>query len=463
MKEINQNSTSNTEKYSEKTNPNINNYVNNIRKGKSNTKIMVFILIPIIIFIAIAIGISIYILKYKNRETKLERMENLNELSNISASYYVSKNEEFLVFNPDKINLTKSEYSIKLENQTKLRLLTNIELKDGKMLSSFEGIITLSIGIIKELNSLNGLFSGCTKLKDIDLSDLNTFKVTNYDSIFEGCSSLETINFPKNKSQNIYSMNNMFGGCQNIKEVNLSSFNISKTTSMANIFSGCYNLQNIDISSFNNIKIDFFNGINSGVNILTNKDLANEIRNNLKTVNIEINIILNELIQQNLCKIGEESKCKKCGGLFKFLCTECYEGFYLYTDYLLKTTCRSCEIENCNKCFNLFNNIICSSCKEGYKLVNNKCIPKDKEIVKECEKGENEKCLSCNNEKGKEDQCLKCNQGYYLPSNQNNKTVCKKCEIDKCIDCHGILNSNDIICNNFLMTLYAIIVKKAIN
>ncbi len=436
MKSLPEKTPSNTELYNEQTNQNLNDIETDFISSKTKK-----ILVIIIFIIIIIVNVIILILKF---EKKISEDEKFIIFNNISASYIVSKNEEFMVFNPKKLNLSNSEYFVKIKNQTKLRLLKNIELNDGKMISPLEGILNLTIVILKEIDNLNGLFSGCSKLKNIDLSNLNSFKVTNYDSFFEGCSSLETINFPINKSNIVYSMNNMFEGCENLKNVNLSSFNISNTVSMNNIFSRCNNIKNIDISTFNYIKEEFFNGINSDINILTNNFLASEIKN-IKPINIHINTFLNENIQQNLCKIGEESKCKICGDFFNFLCTECYDGFYLYINNFLGIICKKCEIENCNKCYSTFNDVICSSCNEGYQLVLNECIS-NIEITKKCEIGENEKCLSCNNEKGKEDECLNCNEGYYLPKSQNNQTFCKKCEIDKCINCEENLNK-EIICN----------------
>ena len=446
MQEINANSLSKRENTLEK--PPENNIKAEKNVGKRSC-IIKTILISITAIIIIAIVIVVVILTTKKKGKKVDKSENLNlsEFKNITASYKVSKNEEILVFNPEKIGLSSSDYIIKEENQKRLRYLSLIDLNEGKMLSAFDGILNLTIEIKKEITSLKGLFSGCKALKDIDLSALNINAISNYDSLFEGCSSLETVNFPKNSTEKIMSMNNMFVGCESIKEVNLTSFSISKNTEMNNIFSGCNNLQNIDISSFNYITKEFFNGMNSGVNILSNKDLSDTIRNEIKALNIQVNIIINGFIKQNLCKISEETKCKKCGVILQFLCVECQDGYYLYTDNSLISSCYSCQIDNCKKCFTLFGNIICSVCDEGYNLINNKCIPKDQNIVKECEKGDNEKCLSCNNVKGKEEQCLECNSGYYLPNNSNEKKVCKKCEIDKCLKCSENSNSNEITCN----------------
>ncbi len=429
---------------------NINQNLNN--NGKKN---IIQILLLVAICILIIVGVAfIIILLLKNRSKK-EEDENLSESSdlkhdefgNIYASYFVKKNEEFMVFNPEKIDLSSNDYYIKLENQTRLRLMTNIELNEGKMISSFEGILTLTIGIKKKLNNLKELFSGCNKLKIVDLSELNTFNINNYDSLFKGCSSLEKINFPKNNSENILSMNNMFDGCINLKEVSLTSFKISEATSMSNIFNGCLNLQNIDISNFNFISPDFFNGINYGANLLINNFLSESLKYVFNLLQTEINFYINEFSQQNLCHVGETSKCSKCGEILKFLCMECYDGYYLYIDKLLSGSCKSCQIENCKKCNNILGEILCSSCNEGYYLNENKCIPNNQIMKKECEKGENEKCLSCNNEEGKNDQCLACNIGYYLSINATNKTFCSKCEIDNCVNCYENSNSNDILCD----------------
>ena len=445
MEEINSSSHSNRSKTLEKPNENDVNTRKNIEKRNSFIKIFL-ISITFLIIIAFVIIIVVLACRNKGKKGNMSEDTNLSEFKNITASYKVSKNEEIIVFNPEKIGLSSSEYLIKIGNKKRLRYLSLFELNEGKILSAIDGILNLTISIKKELSSLNGLFSGCRALKSIDLSDLNINTINNYDSLFKGCSSLETVNFPKNNSENVMSMNNMFDGCENIKEVNLTYFNISEETQMSNIFSGCNNLQNIDISSFNYITKEFFNGINSGVNILSNKYLSDSIRKEINILNLQINIFINDFIQQNLCKISEETKCKKCGSIFQFLCTECEEGYYLYTDHFLSTSCKSCQIDNCNKCYNFFGNVICSACNEGFNLIFNRCIPKDQNIVKECEKGDNEKCFSCNNEKGKEDQCLECNSGYYLPNNQNEKKFCKKCDIVRCTECFDNSNSNEVEC-----------------
>ena len=202
MQETNTNSLSNREKTVEK--PTENNISTEKKVGKRNCIIKI-ILISITALIIIALVIAVVLLATKNKEKKVDKSEtvNLSEFKNISASYKVSKNEEILVFNPEKIGLSSSEYYIKEDIQKRLRYLSLIELNEGKMLSSIDGILNLTIGIKKEITSLNGLFSGCEALKSVDLSGLNVNTISNYDSLFEGCSSLETVNFPKKKARTL--------------------------------------------------------------------------------------------------------------------------------------------------------------------------------------------------------------------------------------------------------------------
>jgi len=62
-------------------------------------------------------------------------------------------------------------------------------------------------------------------------------------------------------------------------------------------------------------------------------------------------------------------------------------------------------------------------------LKENKCI------LPNCTIGENEKCHNCNFQK--ENECLSCNIGYYLPTNNKNKSICTKCKIEGCEICNS--------------------------
>ena len=60
---------------------------------------------------------------------------------------------------------------------------------------------------------MSALFSGCSSLKELNLNNFNTNKVTNMGSIFSGCSSLKELNLNNFNTNKIKDMSHMFNGC----------------------------------------------------------------------------------------------------------------------------------------------------------------------------------------------------------------------------------------------------------
>ena len=52
-------------------------------------------------------------------------------------------------------------------------------------------------------------------------------------SMFSGCSSLKEINLSKFNTNNVSDLGNMFWGCSSLKELILSNFNTNKVTYIA--------------------------------------------------------------------------------------------------------------------------------------------------------------------------------------------------------------------------------------
>ena len=138
------------------------------------------------------------------------------------------------------------------------------------------------------------------------------------------------------------------------------------------------------------------------------------------------------------------SRCLECNEEPDKLheCKKCKDGMYLPTDYD-NTYCYYCPYP-CKSCEGTSYNPTCLSCLDGYELSGGRCL-------KNCTKGKNEKCKSCNLEPGKIDRCLDCNEGYYLPDDDyydyyynyyyynfynNYKGKCSRCSAN-CKKCNG--------------------------
>jgi len=65
------------------------------------------------------------------------------------------------------------------------------------------------------------MFSGCSSLKNLDLSNFNTQNATNMSFIFSGCSSLNNLNISNFNTQNVTNMDGMFDGCSSLKMDNV--------------------------------------------------------------------------------------------------------------------------------------------------------------------------------------------------------------------------------------------------
>jgi surface protein len=153
---------------------------------------------------------------------------------------------------------------------------------------------------IQEGNKLEIYFSSITNLQNffdvskdpnvkniisIDLSNLDTSLVKNFDYMFSGCSSLESIDFTNFNTSLAESMVSMFAGCDSLQSINLSNFDTSGVTSMNNMFSGCKSLENIDLSPFNTSSVKEMNSMFEGCSKLQFFDLSHFDTSNLTKIN----------------------------------------------------------------------------------------------------------------------------------------------------------------------------------
>ena len=99
------------------------------------------------------------------------------------------------------------------------------------------------------------LFSGFTSLETLDLTYLDTSKVTNMERMFEGCSNLTSIDVSNFDTSKVIDMRGMFNKCSNLKSLDLSNFDTSNVTTMAGMFQLCSSLTELDLSNFDTSKV----------------------------------------------------------------------------------------------------------------------------------------------------------------------------------------------------------------
>ena len=93
-------------------------------------------------------------------------------------------------------------------------------------------------------------FYGCTNLSSVTgFKYLNTVNTSDFDSMFSGCSGLYTLDLTDLKTPNASYLNRMFEGCSNLRKLNVSSFSTKWVTTTSYMFSGCTNLT--ELTGFN--------------------------------------------------------------------------------------------------------------------------------------------------------------------------------------------------------------------
>ena len=112
-----------------------------------------------------------------------------------------------------------------------------------------------------KVTNMANMFSGCSNLTELDVSNLDTSKVTNMSNMFSGYSKLtglDASNFDTNKVTN---MEYMFYNDSNLAELNVSNFDTSNVTTMLNMFYYCKNLIELDLTSFNTTSVTDMGGM----------------------------------------------------------------------------------------------------------------------------------------------------------------------------------------------------------
>ena len=122
----------------------------------------------------------------------------------------------------------------------------------GDMFSGFGRIKNLDLTLLDTsmVNYMNNMFRDCHDLETLDLSSFDTSNVTNMEYMFSGCSYLDgPLDLSNFDTSNVTNMKEMFYGCYDLETLDLSSFDTSNVTDMERMFYGCSSLRTIMASN----------------------------------------------------------------------------------------------------------------------------------------------------------------------------------------------------------------------
>ena len=118
----------------------------------------------------------------------------------------------------------------------------------GKNLTEIRG---LNLVNTSNVTNMDHMFSSCSSLTSLDLSNFDTLNVTSMSYMFKSCSKLTSLNLSSWDTSKVIDMGSMFNACTGLTSLDVSGWDTSSVTSMKSMFTGCSSLTSLDLSNFN--------------------------------------------------------------------------------------------------------------------------------------------------------------------------------------------------------------------
>ena len=136
------------------------------------------------------------------------------------------------------------------------------------------------------VTNLSHAFSNCTELQSVTLGDnWNTAKTTNMSEMFRNCGSLEELDAAALETNALTNMSHMFDGCASIDTLDVSKWNVAAVTDMSYAFNGCASVKSLDFTGWNTDKVtaDYWTDFARGCTSLTEITLGPNFGNKAPT------------------------------------------------------------------------------------------------------------------------------------------------------------------------------------
>ena len=143
-----------------------------------------------------------------------------------------------IVFDKSFSTYTPTSLSSFFENLTELETITGLEYLNTE-----------------KVTDMSDMFSNCSALTSLDVTNFNTEKVTNMSYMFYSCSKLTSLDVSKFNTMNVTNMSSMFSSCNTLTSLDVRNFNTEKVTNMSYMFYSCSSLTSLDVTHFNTANV----------------------------------------------------------------------------------------------------------------------------------------------------------------------------------------------------------------
>ncbi|MBQ9437674.1 MAG: BspA family leucine-rich repeat surface protein, partial [Lachnospiraceae bacterium] len=98
------------------------------------------------------------------------------------------------------------------------------------------------------------MFRDCAALSELDVAGFDTSKVKYMQYMFAGCAKLSALDVGKLDTSSVGDMRGMFRNCASLAKLNVSGFDTRNATDFSEMFQGCSRLKELDVSKLNGTK-----------------------------------------------------------------------------------------------------------------------------------------------------------------------------------------------------------------
>ena len=114
--------------------------------------------------------------------------------------------------------------------------------------------VSVERGVLAPADS-SYLFWGLDAVEAIDLSGLDTSRVTDMIDMFHSCSSLASLDLSGLDTSRVEDMGGMFESCSSLASLDLSGWETSRVTNMGGMFENCSSLASLDLSGLDTSRV----------------------------------------------------------------------------------------------------------------------------------------------------------------------------------------------------------------
>ena len=125
-----------------------------------------------------------------------------------------------------------------------------------------------------KVTNMSSMFYSMRNLTSLDLSNFDTSNVTNMKAMFHNSWSLTSLNLSNFNTSKVTKMESMFDNT-GLTSLNLSNFDTSNVTNMCRMFAFMRNLTTLDLSNFDTSKVTDMNRMFNSMPNLTSLNLSN--------------------------------------------------------------------------------------------------------------------------------------------------------------------------------------------